>query len=131
MEVWEKINYLLNEKQISKKDFINKLITLNPKLKRTGETPSPQTIMGYLYGKREIKIELIPYIAEALEIDENELFSYDIEYTSEYNIRYSKDAREILHLLQYTPKSMIEIIKKSLLKFKILFKQSKDEIDKF
>ena len=35
MEVWEKINYLLAEKGISKKDFVYKLIDLEPKLKQT------------------------------------------------------------------------------------------------
>ncbi|MDD5401361.1 MAG: helix-turn-helix transcriptional regulator [Sulfurimonas sp.] len=58
------------------------------KLKSTGEIPSEQTIYGYLNGKRELKAELIPYIAEVLEVDEQELFRFDIEYASEYNIRY-------------------------------------------
>ena len=128
MEVWEKINYLLEEKKISKKEFANKLLELNPKLKRTGEIPSVQTILGYLYGKREIKVELIPYIAEVLEVEENELFRFDIEYASEYNINYSKDIREILHLLQYAPKNMIELIKKSLLKFQDAFEESKYDL---
>ena len=44
MEVWEKINYLLEEKKISKQEFANRLISLEPKLKRTLETPSSQTI---------------------------------------------------------------------------------------
>ena len=59
MEVWEKINYLLEEKNMSKQDFANRLIELEPRLKRTSETPSTQTILGYLYGKRELKVELI------------------------------------------------------------------------
>ncbi len=61
MEVYEKINYLITEKKMVKQDFIKKLIELEPRLKRTGEVPSPSTINGYLYGKREIKIELILY----------------------------------------------------------------------
>jgi len=118
MEVWEKINYLLEEKKMTKQEFTSKLIALAPKLKRTSEIPSSQTILGYLYGKREIKIELIPYIAEVLGVDEGELFRFDIEYASEYNIRYSKDAREILELLKYTPKPTIEHIKVALRRFK-------------
>jgi len=118
MEVWEKINYLLAEKKITKQEFANKLISLEPKLKRTSEIPSTQTILGYLYGKRELKVELLPYIAEVLEVDEQELFRFDIEYASEYNIRYSKDAREILELLYYAPKPMIEHIKLTLQKCK-------------
>jgi hypothetical protein len=37
--------------------FARKLIAASPKLKLTGETPSIQTILGYLYGK-SIQIEL-------------------------------------------------------------------------
>ncbi len=118
MEVWEKINYLLEEKKITKQEFANRLVALEPKLKRTSESPSAQTILGYLYGKRELKIELIPYIAEVLGVDEQELFRFDIEYATEYNLRYSKDAREILELLQFAPKVMIEHIKIVLRKFK-------------
>ena len=128
MEVWEKINYLLDEKSITKQEFANRLISLAPRLKRTGETPSVQTILGYLYGKRELKIELIPYIAEVLEVTEQELFSFDIEYASEYNIRYSKDIREILDLLQYAPKPMIEHIKTALQKFKVVYNEGSKNI---
>jgi hypothetical protein len=64
MEVWGEINYILIEKNMSKKEFASKLIAFEPKLKLTGETPSEYTILGYFYGKREIKIELIPYIAD-------------------------------------------------------------------
>jgi len=118
MEVWEKINYLIEEKGFTKKAFISKLLILEPKLKSTGETPSASTINGYLYGKREIKVELIPYIAEALQVSEQELFTNDIEYSSDYNARYSKEAREILDLLQYAPKKAVEDIKNYLMKFK-------------
>ena len=121
MEVYEKVNYLINEKNMSKKEFVDKLISLEPKLRLSGETPSVQTVYRYLSGKRELKIELIPYIAEVLEVTEQELFSFDIEYSSEYNIRYSKDIREILDLLQYAPKPMIEHIKTTLQKFKVVY----------
>ncbi|MEA2073323.1 MAG: helix-turn-helix transcriptional regulator [Campylobacterota bacterium] len=76
MEVIDKINYLLKEKKLQKKDFTKMLQELEPKLKSTGEVPSEQTIYGYLNGKRELKIELIPYIAEVLEVDEQELFRF-------------------------------------------------------
>lgn len=128
MEVWEKINYLIDEKQLTKKSFIKKLLSLEPKLKSTGEVPSSSTINGYLYGQREIKIELIPYIAEVLDVTEQELFSFDIEYASEYNIRYSKEAREILDLLQYAPKNMIEHIKNALYRFKDSYEKGVKEV---
>jgi len=128
MEVWEKINYLLEEKKITKQEFASNLIALKPSLKRTGETPSTQTILGYLYGKRELKVELIPYIAEVLGVDEQELFRFDIEYATEYNLRYSKDAREILDLLQYTPKPMLEQIKNVMRKFKKMYEEGVKEL---
>lgn len=128
MEVWEKINYLLEEKSITKQEFAQKLIMLDPKLKRTGESSSVQTILGYLYGKRELKVELIPYIAEVLGVDEQELFRFDIEYATEYNLRYSKDSREILDLLQYTPKPMLEQIKIVMRKFKKTYEEGMKEL---
>lgn len=123
LEVYEKINYILQEKKIAKKDFVKNILSLEPKLKATGEIPTEQTIYRYLNGQREIKIELIPYIAEVLEVDEQELFRFDIEYATEYNLRYSKDAREILDLLQYTPKPMIEQIKNTMQKFKKAYEE--------
>ena len=130
MEVIDKINYLIKEKDLQKKDFTQKLQELEPKLKSTGEIPSEQTIYGYLNGKRELKIELIPYIAEVLEVDEQELFRFDIEYATEYNLRYSKDAREILDLLQYAPKNMIEHIRTTLLGYKNSYEDGVKNITK-
>lgn len=120
MEVWEKINYLIDEKNMSKKDFINKLLDLKPILKSTGEIPSYNTINGYLYGKRELKVELIPYIAEVLQVDEQELFNFNIEYATEYNYKQSKEVREIVNLLPFAPNSIVEYIKNQLKKYKNL-----------
>lgn len=74
MEVYEKINMYLKERKISKKEFTKRLLSLGVKLKNTGETPSENTIYAYLNGRISIKIELIPYIAEVLEIPEQILF---------------------------------------------------------
>lgn len=120
MEVVDKINYLLEEKNISKKMFAEKLLALEPRLKSTGKTPSISTIYGYLNGGREIKIELIPYIAEVLDIKEQELFEFDIEYSTDYNYKLSKEVREIIALLQYVPHSKIINLKEKLLKYKAL-----------
>ena len=128
MEVWEKINYLLEEKKISKQEFANRLISLEPKLKRTLETPSSQTILGYLYGKRELKVELIPYIAEVLGVSEQELFNFNIEYATEYNYKQSKEVREIVDLLPYAPNSVVEHIKAQLQKYKNLNDETKNNI---
>jgi len=128
MEVWEKINYLLEEKKISKQEFANRLISLEPKLKRTLETPSSQTILGYLYGKRELKVELIPYIAEVLGVSEQELFNFNIEYAKEYNYKQSKEEREIVDLLPYAPNSIVEHIKTQLQKYKNLNDETKNKV---
>ena len=128
MEVWEKINYLLEEKNMSKQDFANRLIELEPRLKRTSETPSTQTILGYLYGKRELKVELIPYIAEVLGVSEQELFNFNIEYATEYNYKQSKEVREIVDLLPYAPNSVVEHIKAQLQKYKNLNDETKNKI---
>lgn len=74
MEVYEKINLLLLEKKLSKKDFAVRLRNLEPKLNSTMEIPSEKSIYAYLNGRIGIKIELIPYIAEVLEIPEQLLF---------------------------------------------------------
>ena len=124
MEVWEKINYLLVEKKMSKKEFADRLISLAPKLKRTDEVPSVQTILGYLYGKREIKVELIPYISEVLDVSEQDLFSFDLEYAQNYNYKQSKEVREIIELLPYAPISVVTHIKEQLQKYKRLYEET-------
>lgn len=127
MEVYEKINLLLQEKGISKRDFVMRLRNLEPRLK-SGEIPSEQTIYRYLNNTREIKIELIPYIAEALDVSEQELFSFDIEYASNYNYKQSKEIREIIELMQYVPSSIVEHIKNHLHKYKQLHQETLQKI---
>ena len=118
MNVADKINYLLEEKGITKREFAQKLLSLNPILDRTGKAPSESTIYGYLNGGRERKIELIPYIAETLNVTEQELFTNEIEFINDYNYKYSKDTREILDLLKFAPRGANDEIKKYLLKYK-------------
>ena len=120
MQVRDKINYLLKELDLSKRDFAQSLLALEPKLHSTGKAPSESTIYGYLNGGREIKIELIPYIAEVLGIGEQELFEFDIEYSTDYNYKLSKEVREIITLLQYVPHSKIIDLKEKLLNYKVL-----------
>ena len=74
MEIYEKINLLIREKRLNKKQFAVKLIEIEPKLKSTGEVPTIKAIYAYLNGNIALKIELIPYIAEVLEIPEQLLF---------------------------------------------------------
>lgn len=74
MEIYEKINLLLKEKKMNKKEFSLRLIELEPKLKSTGEKPTLKAMYAYLSGDVALKIELIPYIAEVLNIPEQSLF---------------------------------------------------------
>ncbi len=120
MQIVEKINFLLEEKGMSKKDFAVKLRQLSPKLYATGEMPSEQTIYRYLNGSRELKVELIQYIAEVLAVSEQELFSTDIEYASSYNKKYSKEIREIIDLLPHAPNNVVIYIKEQLSKYRQL-----------
>ena len=74
MEIYEKINFLIKEKNITKRKFSENLRALEPKLKSTGEMPTEKTIYKYLNGNINIPIELISTIAETLNISEQELF---------------------------------------------------------
>ena len=118
MELFEKVNYLINEKGMNKKEFANKFLSLEPKLRTTGEAPSLASIYSYLKGKREIKVELIPYIAETLEVKEQELFEFNLEYLAEYNYAQSKEVREIVDLLEYLPTIAIKNLKSRLQEYK-------------
>ena len=74
MEVYERINLYIKDKKISKKEFAKQLLNSDVKLKNTGDVPSENTIYAYLNGRIGLKIELIPYIAEVLQIPEQLLF---------------------------------------------------------
>lgn len=128
MNIIEKIIFLLEEKGLSKKEFADKLRKLEPKLKATGEIPSEQTIYRYLNESRELKVELIPYIAEVLEVTEQDLFTFDLEYACNYNYRQSKEVRAIIELLQYAPNSVVLHIKEQLIKHKELHNESVEKI---
>ena len=79
MEVYEKINEILKKKKISKKSFSLKLIDLEPKLKNTGEVPTLNALYSYLSGDVSLRVELIPYIADVLDIPEQVLFDDSIQ----------------------------------------------------
>lgn len=100
MDINERINSLIQSKNFTKREFAKRLRDLEPKLKSTGETPTEKTIYKYLDGSNAIKIELIPYIAEALQITEQELFTYDKKSRKKYfeNLMrsISEDELEIL-----------------------------------
>jgi transcriptional regulator with XRE-family HTH domain len=84
MQIYENINRLLHDKKVSKRDFVQQLINLNPNLKRTGEVPSVKTIYKYLNGSLSIPIELVSYMAEALNVPEQEIFRENSEKDYRY-----------------------------------------------
>lgn len=84
METFERINLLIKEKNLSKKEFAQKLRNLEPKLNSTMEIPSEKSIYAYLNGRIGIKIELIPYIAEVLGVPEQLFFDDSIRTRKTY-----------------------------------------------
>jgi transcriptional regulator with XRE-family HTH domain len=97
MEVYDTVNKILKDKNLTKREFAKVLQNLQPKLKSTGETPLETTIYKYLNGQVSIPIELIPYIAEALDITEQELFE-NTKYSRKKCIKYvleSSDEKEL------------------------------------
>ena len=150
MEVFEKIVELLQKRKMSKKEFALKLISMEPKLKSTGEIPSISTIYNYLNGNREIKIELLPYIGKILNVPEQALFDCDknkiIKYIFEditpsqleYIKRLTKSKSENLSieeltdiektasLLEYAPKKVVLKVKEKLEEYKASYKDLDD-----
>lgn len=56
-------------------------------------------------------------------MNEQELFTFDLEYTTGYNYKQSKEIREILELLQYVPSGGIAKLKEQLLNYKKLHEE--------
>lgn len=128
MELYEKINEILHNKKITKKEFAEVLISLEPKVNRVSEIPSVQSIYTYLNGRSSIKAELIPYIAEALDISEQELFPDSLKNRTRYlkyilnnstqseldminqsnNVMYNTQAKELIDLLPYIPNALLQ-----------------------
>jgi transcriptional regulator with XRE-family HTH domain len=90
MEVFERINNIIKQRKITKRKFAEILRDLDPKLKSTGEIPNEKTIYKYLSGDVSIPIELISYIAEALDITEQELF----DTTTQTKVKLFKYVKE-------------------------------------
>ncbi len=73
-KIYENIVLIIKSKGITRKEFAQNLINLKPNVNRVSETPTLSTIYGYLNGRINIPIDLVPYIAEALNVTEQELF---------------------------------------------------------
>lgn len=74
IKIYENISLIIKTKGFTKKEFAQNLINLHPNVNRKSETPTLSTIYGYLNGRINIPIDLIPFIAEALGVTEQELF---------------------------------------------------------
>ena len=144
MQVYEKINLLLREKNMSKKEFATRLRNLFPQLNSTGEPPAEKSIYAYLNGRIGIKIELIPYISEVLNIPEQILFddtprgrmkflkhitqsatSIEQEFLrSLFSTTQNKTPKDIYNriedLLPYAPDQFLTKLEKTLLDYKSL-----------
>ncbi len=135
MEIFEIINKILSEKNISKREFAQRLIALEPKSNRTGEVISETIIYSYLSGKTAIKAELMPYISDVLGIPEQFLFEesqksrmkmlkYICQNLSKQEELYlqsvvmkCKDSAlepQVAQLLKYAPPPFLNKIKESL-----------------
>ena len=137
--MYEQINLLIEEKGLTKRAFVKRLISLEPKSKRTGETMSEKAVYAYLSGKSVINADLIPYIADTLQVSEQSLFTED-EKTRARQIKHileslsDKEKKvvekfyvdtlmpvrygDIVTLLPYASQSILEKIEQSLLEMK-------------
>ena len=119
MQIHERINSIIKSKGLKKKDFLQKFVSLGPRLKSTGEIPSIPTIYNYLNGTREIKAELIPYMAKALDVSEQELFldNDSTEFFKEFIKKQSENESsneknkailKLINLCEYASMPMLE-----------------------
>ena len=137
MEVFEIINKLLEERGLTKREFAQKLIALEPRSNRTGEVISENIIYAYLSGKTSIQSYLIPYISDVLGVPEQFLFeenpkvrkkllNYLFDTLNEEEYAYIKTKlpketklpNELSELLVYAPSPLIKKLEASLKKIK-------------
>lgn len=110
MEIYERITTIIKKQNLTKREFAQRLISLEPKLRTTGEIPTEKTIYKYLNGAVAIRIELIPYMAQALNITEQELFLSSPQERINFYRKIVQNAND----------EELEIIKKRLLtKYKL------------
>ncbi|MCH5322578.1 MAG: helix-turn-helix transcriptional regulator [Helicobacter sp.] len=124
MKVAQRINELLKAKKISKREFAKRLIDLDMRTTKTGETPTESSVYAYLNGNIEIKADMIPFIAEALNVCEQELFTQNTKDTFKIlakiypgNALYTR-YNHIVQLLDYISPKSLETLEKTLLQHK-------------
>lgn len=100
MKIHETLTSIIKRKGLTRKEFAKKLIDLSPNVNRIGETPTTSTIYGYLNGRINIPIELVSFIAEALDITEQELFDTS-EKTNKKYFKYLIDNLSDREIMSY------------------------------
>lgn len=124
MKVVDRINEILKEKNISKKELANRLINLGMRANKTGEIPTLSSIYAYLNGNIDIKADMIPFIADALGVFEQELFSNKKEENSKIvhklyrNKASHQNYSNLLELLEFLSPKNLEILEEILLQNK-------------
>lgn len=110
MSILERINAILKSKNMSKRELARRIIALEYRAAKTGEIPTESSIYAYLNGTIELKADLLPYIAQALNIYEQELFSSEAKSQKILQKIYRNNIEryaEIIDLLEYvSPKTM-------------------------
>ena len=123
MEIYERISEIAQQNGISKRELVKRILALEPHLKSTGESPSESGIYNYLNGNREMKVELIPYFAEALGVFEQELFLWTEKDRQRFYKKLSSQNMvdsELMELLPYASPALMEHIKQLLEESKII-----------
>lgn len=112
MKVYEKLTNIIKHKGLTRKEFAEKLIDLSPKVNRVGEAPTISTIYGYLNGRISIPIELVPYIADVLNIAEQEMFDTSYGANKKY-LKLMLETSSHKELIEYSAMTTNALLIKS------------------
>ena len=105
MRINENIIKLIKERGLNRREFADKLISLEPTITRTLEVPTVSTVYGYLNGRINIPLDLITYIAEVLNVTEQQIF----DNSTKTRIKY------LSYILENPTKKEIQLIKNKIL----------------
>ena len=119
MKVVERINEILKEKNMSKKELANRLINLGMKANKTGEIPTHSSIYANLNGNMNINAELIHFITVALRVCEQEIFmdkkEKNLKILSKiYSFHTEKNYQQLIELLEYLSPRSLECLEEIL-----------------
>jgi len=119
MRVVDRINEIIKEKGMTKRELARRLIDMDMKAHKTGEVPSESSVYAYLNGNIDIKADMVPYIADALGVCEQDLFTENFEQSRKIFAKFyrqnSNNYNEIIDLLEYLSPKTIEILQKILI----------------